>query len=139
MIHPSCYVQCEEVRRLFSNEGNFIHYLFKRVEKEAAEEDTANPAVRDSVVLKGLQRLLAQSGAVSLYELMNAERTEIPLQSYGAATGKNCRPLACFLLAESTVYHNPLNNSRGIAPISVTSPVVMFTLFMYRSEVIWPS
>lgn len=77
MIHPSCYVQCEEVRRLFSNEGNFIHYLFKRVEKEAAEEDTANPAVRDSVVLKGLQRLLAQSGAVSLYELMNAERTRI--------------------------------------------------------------
>lgn len=77
MIHPLCYTQCGEVKKLFYNEGNFIHYLFKRVEKEVGEENVSNPAVRDSVVLKGLQRLLAQSGATSLYELTNTERIRI--------------------------------------------------------------
>lgn len=77
MIFPPCYVQCEEVRKIFSNEGNFIHYLFRRVEKEATGEDTDNPTVRDSVILRGLQKLLAQSGVSSLHELTNADKIKI--------------------------------------------------------------
>lgn len=73
MIHPSCYVQTEQVRQLFSNEGNFIHYLFKRIENETSD----NPIVRDIVISKGLKKLLSEYEVNFLDELSSADRIRL--------------------------------------------------------------
>ena len=65
MIHPSCYVAVAEVERLFSNKGNYYHYLFRRVEGMVDGEASGNvraASVSDNVLAEGAAELLSEHG-----------------------------------------------------------------------------
>lgn len=65
MIHPSCYVAVAEVERLFSNKGNYYHYLFRHVEGMVDGEASGNvraASVSDNVLAEGAVELLSEHG-----------------------------------------------------------------------------
>lgn len=65
MILPSCYVAIAEVERLFSNKGNYYHYLFRRVEGMVDGEASGNvriASLSDNVLVEGVLELLSAHG-----------------------------------------------------------------------------
>lgn len=81
MIYPACYVAAAEVERLFSNKGNYCHYLFRRVEKMVDGEASGNvPAasLSDNVLAKEAVELLSEHGRhVNFGELSPDERNRL--------------------------------------------------------------
>ena len=81
MIHPSCYVAATEVERLFSNKGNYYHYLFRRVEGMMDDETSGNvrmASVSDSVLAEGAFELLSARGRHEKFgELSPGERNRL--------------------------------------------------------------
>lgn len=81
MIHPSCYVAVAEVKRLFSNKGNYYHYLFRRVEGMVDGEASGNvraASVSDNVLAEGAAELLSEYGRYGKFcELSPGERDRL--------------------------------------------------------------